>query len=89
MPAQKVKQSLSQFIPARESGQAHLEVHRPLIQRAILYDKEKAGEVAVEREGTLPSESDGETGVWGYGDAIGAQVPVRIPGELGWFVTVS
>jgi hypothetical protein len=49
MPAQKAKQSLSRFIPARESGQAHLEVHRPLIQRAILYDKEKAGEVAVER----------------------------------------
>ena len=83
MPAQKVKQSFSQFVPARESGQAHLEVHRPLIQRAILYDKERAGEVAVEREGTLPSGSNGETGVWGYGGAIGARVPVRIPGESG------
>jgi len=64
----------SQFMPARESGQAHLEVHRPLIQRAILYDKENAREVGVEEEGTLPSESDGGAGMWGHE----GQVPVRM-----------
>ena len=71
MPAQKATQSVSQYTLARETGQAHLEVHRPLIQRAILYDKEKAREVVVGNEGTLPSGSDRGAGVRGYEGAIG------------------
>ena len=89
MPTQKAMQSVSQYMLARESGQAHLEIHRPLIQRAILYDKEKAREVVVENEGTLPSGNDGGAGGRGYEGAIGEQVPVRMPSELGGLVTVS
>jgi len=71
MPAQKAMQSVSQYTLARKPGQAHLEVHRPLIQRAILYDKEKAREVVVGNEGTLPSGRDRGAGVRGYEGAIG------------------
>lgn len=63
--AEKKKRSKSVLVsscqqPAREREKtrpvrAHLEIHRPLIQRAILYDEEKAREVGVDKEGTLPS----------------------------------
>ena len=66
---------------AKESGHAHLEIHRPLIQRAILYEEAKTREVGVEKEGTLPSGSDG--------GAIGVQVPVRMPSKLVGLIPVS